>query len=76
MFIKDWKTSYKYFTVQLAVGLAFLSELYNYLPLLQEYLPHNYVTIISLAIVIARVISQSRKQVKEEVEAEKLSLDK
>jgi hypothetical protein len=69
MLIKDWKKSYKYLTVQLALGLVALSELYNYLPILQEHLPHNYVAIISILIVVARVINQTRKEAK-------VSLDK
>lgn len=78
MLIKDWKKSYKLLTVQLALGLAALSELYNYLPILQEHLPHNYVTIISILIVIARVINQTRKEAKEaeDAEAAKVSLEK
>ena len=71
MLIPDWKTSYKYLTVQLALVLAALSELYNYMPMLQDLLPHNYVTILSLAIVVARVVSQARKEAAEKVDLEK-----
>lgn len=78
MLIEGWKKSYKLFSVQMLILLGFVSELYNYLPILQEYLPHNYVGIASGLIILARVIKQTQKQVKEDAEAEavKISLDK
>lgn len=60
MLIQNWKESYKYLTVQMAAALALLSQAYEYLPIMKEYIPQNYVTIISLLIIVARIVAQPK----------------
>jgi len=60
MLIENWKNAYKYLTVQLAAGLALLSQAYEYLPMLKDYVPQNYVTFLAIAIIIARIVAQPK----------------
>lgn len=60
MLIENWKSAYKYLTVQLALALALLSEAFDYLPMLKEYVPQNYVMYVSIAIIIARIVAQPK----------------
>lgn len=60
MLIENWKSAYKYLTVQLATGLLLLSQAYEYLPMLKDYVPQNYVMYVSIAIIIARIVAQPK----------------
>lgn len=60
MLIENWKSAYKYLTVQLAAGLALLTQAYDYLPMLKDYIPPNYVTYIAIAIIVARIVAQPK----------------
>ena len=60
MLIENWKKAYKYTTVQLAALLAMLSQAYEYLPFAKEYIPQNYVALIALAIIVARIVAQPK----------------
>jgi len=58
--IPDWRKAYRYVTVQAATGLLALSMCYDYLPALREFIPDNYVKIVAVVIIVARVISQTK----------------
>lgn len=60
--VDDWKSSWRFISVQLAGILAILDLAYPHLPLLQQYLPENWVSGIAIAIVIGRVIKQKADQ--------------
>lgn len=60
MLIENWKSAYKYLTVQLATGLLLLSQAYEYLPMLKDYVPQNYVSFIALSIIVARIVAQPK----------------
>ena len=65
MLIPNWQQAHKYLTVQLAAALAIVSQAYDYLPMLKQYIPSNYVTYIALAIILARIIAQPSTAPKE-----------
>ena len=58
--IPDWQKAYRFLTVQAATGLLALSMCYDYLPALREFIPDNYVKIVAVAIIVARVVSQTK----------------
>lgn len=60
MLIENWKSAYKYLTVKLAGGLFLLSQAYDYIPMLKEYVPANYVSIFALLIIFARLVAQPK----------------
>lgn len=66
--IANWKTAWKYVSVQLAALLALGSLAFDYLPFMKDYLPQEIVTYLALAIIAARLVSQP-KRIAEEVEA-------
>lgn len=57
--VDDWKDSWKFLSVQLAVALALLDTAYEYLPAVQTYLPDGWVKWFALAIIVGRVIKQN-----------------
>lgn len=65
MLIENWKNAYKYLTVQLATGLLLLSQAYEYLPMLKDYVPQNYVSVLALAIIVARIVAQPKMAAKD-----------
>jgi hypothetical protein len=69
MLIENWKSAYKYLTVQLAAGLLILSEAFEYLPMLKEYVPQNYVMYVSIAIIVARIVAQPKVSANKDKEA-------
>lgn len=75
MLIENWKSAYKYLTVQLATGLLLLSQAYEYLPMLKDYVPQNYVSVLALAIIVARIVAQPKvsTNVAASVSADKVS---
>ena len=58
--IEDWKQSWKFLSVQLAVALALLDTAYEYLPAIQSYLPVGWVKWMALAIIVGRIIKQQK----------------
>jgi hypothetical protein len=58
--IEDWKTAYRYMTVQLAALLGILSVAWEYVPQFQAYLDPAMVKWLALAMLIARVIQQGK----------------
>lgn len=62
--IDDWKHCYKYLSVQLGVLLTILGVAYEYLPMLQQYLPEGWFKYAAGIIVVARVIKQGSDNAK------------
>jgi hypothetical protein len=56
--IPDWREAWRYFSVQCAALLAFVSACYDYLPDVQAYLPEGWVKWMALVIIVARLIRQ------------------
>jgi len=56
--IENWRSAWRWASVQLAALLAIASAAYVYLPAMQLYLPETWVTWAALAIIVARVIQQ------------------
>ena len=54
--IPEWKEAWRFLSVQMAAILAIMSALYEYLPIMKEYLPEGWVTGFAVAIIVARVI--------------------
>lgn len=59
--IPDWKEAWKFFSVQLAFVMIFLDILQANMPQLQPFLPDKWVSYISLAIIVTRLIHQNVK---------------
>lgn len=59
--IPDWKEAWKFFSVQLAFVMLFLDILQSNMPELQPFLPDKWVSCISLAIIVTRLIHQNVK---------------
>lgn len=58
--IEEWKCAYKLMTVWLAAAMVAVSTAYEYLPIIQQYLPDTWVRWMAGAIIVARIIKQSR----------------
>ena len=56
--VPDWKSAWRWFSVQSAAALAVVAAAYDYLPALREYLPDGAVKWAALIIIVARVLSQ------------------
>lgn len=56
--IDNWKSAWKYVTVQLAAVLFFLPELLPYMPELAQYLPTDWYRWLGMAILVARIVKQ------------------
>jgi hypothetical protein len=56
MMIENWKEAWKYWSVQIAILLAIVSEL----EWIKPHLPEHWVPIFSAMIVVSRVVSQSK----------------
>jgi hypothetical protein len=59
--IPEWKQAYKYLSIQLATLLAIISAAYEYMPMLQSYLPDGWVKWFALVIIVARLIQQQKE---------------
>ena len=59
--IDQWRCAYKLMTVWLAALMVLMSTAYEYMPVMQQYLPEGWVRWMAGAIIVARVIRQSRK---------------
>lgn len=57
--IENWKDFWRFTSVQLAALLAVLDVAYEYLPVLQTYMPAYWIQFAAVLIVVARVIRQS-----------------
>lgn len=60
--IPNWKDSWSFLSVQMAALLALLDVAYEYLYVVQTYLPQHYVRWCALAIIVGRIVNQSRRQ--------------
>lgn len=58
--IDGWECAYKLMTIWLAAAMLFISTAFDYLPVMQQYLPEGWVSWMAGAIIIARIIKQSR----------------
>lgn len=63
--IEEWRSAYKYVSIQLAALLALLVSLEPFLPQITTYLPSHWQAYLSIAILVARVIQQAKIAVKE-----------
>lgn len=53
--IKDWRDAWKFGSVRWALLLGGIAALEPHLPALSAYLPEHWVSMLALAIVVARV---------------------
>lgn len=58
--IDNFKEAWKFSSVRLASILPFLSELYNHWPEIEGYVPTEWVSVISVVLILARVTVISR----------------
>lgn len=58
--IDNWRDCWRFTSVQIAALLAVLDAGYEYMPVLKQYLPPQWVTVMALAIIAARIIRQSK----------------
>lgn len=58
--IDGWQCAYKLMTVWIAAAMVAVSTAYEYLPVFQQYLPDGWVRWMAGAIIVARIIKQSR----------------
>lgn len=58
--IENWRCAHKLITVWLATAMLIISTSYEYLPVFQQYLPDTWVSWMAGAIIVARIIKQSR----------------
>lgn len=56
--VPDWKSAWRWFSVQAAAALAVVAAAYDYLPALREYLPEGAVKWVAIAIIVARILNQ------------------
>lgn len=61
MLIPEWKRAYRYWSVVAAAGLAVLDVAYEYLPVVQTYLPEGWARWFALVIIAARILQQKPK---------------
>ena len=58
--IDGWQCFYKLMTVWIATAMIFVSMAYEYLPVIQQYLPEGWVRWMAGAVIVARIIKQTR----------------
>ncbi len=58
--VDNWKNAWKWLSVQLAVLLVVLDVLAESLPAVAAYLPEGWVKWLGLAIIVGRVLNQTR----------------
>jgi len=59
--VEDWKQAYRWLSVQLAFLLVLLEGAYQYLPQVQSYFPAHWHAYIGGAILLARLINQTKR---------------
>ena len=58
--IDQWQCFYKLMTVWIAAAMILVSTAYEYLPIIQQYLPEGWVRWMAGAVILARIIKQTR----------------
>lgn len=58
MLVEDWRKAHKWLSVQIAALMILVGQFYDQLPVLQKYLPPDWVKYAAAAVIIARVIGQ------------------
>lgn len=58
--IDGWRCAYKLMTIWIAAAMMVVSTAYEYMPVIQQYLPEGWVRWMAGAIILARIIKQSR----------------
>ena len=56
--IENWKQAGKFWTVQLASVLILVDFAYEYLPVMQTFLPESWVRWVGLTLIVARILRQ------------------
>ena len=64
MLVDNWKNAWNWLSVQLAALLVILDVLAQNLPAVAVYLPEGWVKWLGIAIIVARVINQTRQATK------------
>ena len=67
--IENWKQAWRYYTVRIAGRLILLDFGYEYLPVMQTYLPESWVRWVGLVLIAARIIRQQLPAEQPKVEA-------
>lgn len=63
LLVENWKSAHKWLSVWITAGLIALSTADQYMPAIQQYLPAGWVKYFGIAIIVARLIRQSKKAV-------------
>ena len=69
--IEEWRTAYKFLSVQLAALMAVLVSVEPFLPQMAAYLPPHWQAYLSVAILVARIVQQAKVAVKESHDLQK-----
>lgn len=56
--IENWKQAGRFYTVKIAGVMILLDFAYEYLPVMQTFLPESWVRWVGLALIIARILRQ------------------
>lgn len=63
--IPNWKSAWRYVSVQLAALMAILVSIEPFQPQIITVLPQHWQALLSIAILVARVVQQAKVVVKE-----------
>lgn len=58
--IPEWRSAWRFLSVQIAALVAILAALYDYVPQLQAWLPPGWMKWAGLVVILARVIHQPK----------------
>lgn len=58
--IENWRSAWRMLSVQVAALLALVAAAYDYLPVLQTYLPEGWIKYAALLVIVARLIKQPK----------------
>lgn len=61
--IENWRAAWRMLSVQMAALLAAVAVAYDYLPMLQQYLPADWMKWGALIVIAARLIKQEKLNV-------------
>lgn len=61
LLIDDWKRAWKFLSLWLAGALIFIDSAMEYLPVIKQYLPDGWVKYVAAAIIVARLVNQTRR---------------
>lgn len=56
--IPDWRTAWRFLSVQIALGMAFLDIAYEHLFIAQQFLPEHWVRWAALILIAGRIVQQ------------------